>query len=103
MNYKNLLASLRKDIIGGIENAMSEIENGMVLVFNESIDSKTFTDPVCGEVCSLNEISKDEEGDVYIISFDAAGGCVYLDELNTEDLGAILDALNAKEYEVDEE
>lgn len=103
MNYKNLLTGLRKDIIGGINAAMSDIENGVVLLFNDSIDSDTHRDPVCGEVFNLNEISKDDDGDVFIISCDAFGDRIYLDELNTEDLGAILDTLNAKEYEVDEE
>lgn len=98
MNYKKMLANIRKEIICGIENKLAEIENGTALLFTDSVDSTTFVDKVCGETFHLNGVGKDRDGDIYICSTDSYEELSF-DDLNTEDLGEILDKLNSTSYE----
>lgn len=102
MNYKKMAENIRKEIVCGIKNAMSEVENGKDYLFTDRIDSTTFTDKVCGEVFHIDGFTKTEDGGFYFTSEDDWSAKDSVDKYNTEDLGAILDALNAKGYEVDD-
>lgn len=94
MNYKERVVNIRKEIICGIENTMEKVDVNVALLFTDCVNSTTFIDRVCGESFYLSGIEKDADGDLYIFSADPIDK-VSLDELNTEDLGEILDQLNS--------
>ena len=98
MNYKKMLINIRKEIICGIENKFAEIEGGTSLLFTDSVESTTFIDKVCGETYHLNGIGKNDDGEIFIFSYDSYDESDF-DDLNTEDLGEILDKLNSTSYE----
>ena len=98
MNYKKMLVNIRKEIICGIENTLAKVENNTALLFTDSVDSTTFIDKVCGESYHLNGIGKNDDGEIFIFSYDSYDESDF-DDLNTEDLGEILDKLNSTSYE----
>lgn len=100
MNYKEMLVNVRKEIICGIENKLAQIEEGTSLIFNDSVESTTFIDKVCGETYHLNGVGKNYDGDIFIFSDDSYDEFDF-DDINTEDLGEILDKLNSTSYEYD--
>lgn len=103
MNYKKMTENIRKEIICGIENAMADIKNDTAFLFTDRIDSTTYTDKLCGEVYHIDGFIKTIDGGFFFTSEDNWSAKDSVEDYNTEDLGAILDALNAKEYEVDED
>ncbi len=100
MMYTEILNNLRNEIVCGINSALAQVDNGSAILFNEPVESDTFTDYVCGESFTFDGIYKDNDGDLFIITTDGADDTIRLDRVNTHDLGAILDEINSKDCEI---